>query len=128
MSADDALAALAADGAELLLRGGRLHAKPPGRVSEATAVLIRSHAEELRSRLAHPLDLTDGCAAMLALGRWVICESCNRFNARPAHRPDGLCTAHGETWARAPLHCETFLSAAPDLNSRGSQRPEGYAA
>lgn len=128
MSAEAALAALAADGAELLLRDGRLHAKPPGRISPRTAALVRSHAEELRARLARPIDLTDGCAHLLAIGRWVTCECCERFKARPAHRPDGSCTVHGETWARVPFHCETFIPAAPDLNSRGSHRPEGHAA
>ena len=110
MSIEAAFAALEADGAELALKGGRLHARPAGRITPATLHLVRGHASELRQRLAHPLDLSAEHAITLALGHWVLCESCAHFTARPARLPDGLCDMHGETWARVPLPCGDYLA------------------
>jgi len=120
MSIEAALAALDADGAELMLRDGRLHARPAGRITAATADLVKVHAAELRRRLAHPLDFTKEQADLLTHGRWVLCERCTRFIARPARLPDGLCERHGETWARVPLPCADF--AADPIREESGKR------
>jgi hypothetical protein len=112
MTIEAALAALDADGVELSLKSGRLHARPAGRISTATAGLVRAHADELRWRLGNPIDFIEEQAALLQGGIWILCHRCRFFSARPASRPDGLCSVHGQTWARVPLPCRDFTAAS----------------
>lgn len=76
MTPHDVLHAVAADGVQLVVWEGRLHARPPGRIRPETLALVRAHIDELRALAADPWA---DCADAFRLGRLHQCRACRHF-------------------------------------------------
>jgi len=104
MSAAQAIAAVRADGAELVLKDGHLCATPAGKVKPSTVALVREHAPELK-------DLLTWCSAAVHIGTLRQCFRCTHYGASTTgSSPDfGKCKHHGEVHAYAPLlRCDEY--------------------